>query len=445
MTDSLHVIVIGAGIGGLCLAQGLRRAGVTVEVHERDAEPGSRWEGYRIHIDPAGARSLRACLPGPLWEAFLATSGPGGDVGFVTEQLDELVVVEESITYRSGVADPGEHHYAVDRRTLRRLLLAGLDDVVRFGAELVRYEHTDDGRVVAIFADGRRAVGDVLVGADGVSSRVRRQYLPHAEPVAAGVGGVAHKLFLTDDTRRWVPPRLQSGMNLVMADEPVSLFTSAYEPPPAARSTLDAVAGGSPEGIDAPYILCALNAAPALLPDDLTALDDDAVRRVADGLTARWHPDLRRLLAESDPASRSGLMFTVSPEVPPWDSTNVTVLGDAIHTMPPTGGLGGNTAMRDARLLAQLLTEVARGERDLLAAVGEFEAEMRDYGYAAVRGALSVRDQMLSTGALGAFATRAWFRLCAAVPALRRLSFRGGDWRDALAAPRDWERSAPAA
>jgi 2-polyprenyl-6-methoxyphenol hydroxylase-like FAD-dependent oxidoreductase len=443
MKDTLRVIVIGAGLGGLCLAQALRKAGVAVEVYERDREPGSRWEGYRIHLDPAGARSLRACLPHPLWEAFLATSGHGGDLGFVTEQLDELVIVEESITYPYGGSDPTENHYAVDRATLRRLLLARLDDAVHFGAEFVRYEHTGDGRVAAIFADGHRAVGDVLVGADGTSSRVRRQYLPHAEPVAAGVGGVAHKLFLDDSTRAWIPRRLQDGMNLVIADGPVSLFTSVYEPPPGARSALQAATGVAAAGIDAPYILCALNVDPAVLPHDLTALDDDAVRRTVDRLVAGWHPDLRRLLAESDPASRNALSFTVSPQIAPWQSTNVTVLGDAIHTMPPTGGLGGNTALRDARLLGQMLTAVARGDRDLAAAVGEYETEMRDYGYAAVRGALSVRDQMLATGAAGTFAARTWFRICRAVPSLRRRTFRH-DWRD-IAAPRSWERSAPEA
>ena len=41
------VVIIGAGLGGLCLAQGLRTAGIPVQVYERDARPGSRWEGYR--------------------------------------------------------------------------------------------------------------------------------------------------------------------------------------------------------------------------------------------------------------------------------------------------------------------------------------------------------------------------------------------------------------
>ncbi len=58
----------------------LRRAGVPVAVFERDEHPASRWEGYRIHVDRAGARSLRACLPDHLWRAFPATAAPGDGV-----------------------------------------------------------------------------------------------------------------------------------------------------------------------------------------------------------------------------------------------------------------------------------------------------------------------------------------------------------------------------
>uniref|UniRef100_UPI000584DA1E NAD(P)-binding protein n=1 Tax=Actinoalloteichus spitiensis TaxID=252394 RepID=UPI000584DA1E len=94
-----HVLVIGGGIGGLCLAQGLRAAGVPVTVHERDTHPAGRWEGYRIHIDPAGARSLRACLPDRLWRAFLDLAAPGGEFGFLTERLTELLVVEEELSH----------------------------------------------------------------------------------------------------------------------------------------------------------------------------------------------------------------------------------------------------------------------------------------------------------------------------------------------------------
>lgn len=264
--SQLNVVVIGGGVGGLCLAQGLHAAGVSVEVFERDTAPGSRGEGYCIDIDPAGARSLRACLPPAHWAAFLATSGPGGDLGFLTDQLGELVVVEESLMYPHRGEDPAEDHYQVDRAVLRRILLAGLEDRVRFGSEFVRYEPAPEGRVAAVFADGYRAVGDVLVGADGAASRVARQYLPQARHVEAGIAGIAHKLWLTESTRRRLPARLQQGMNVISGSKPVSLFTAVFQPPSEAAAALARLTPAA-AGIDlAPYLLCALVADTAILP-----------------------------------------------------------------------------------------------------------------------------------------------------------------------------------
>jgi 2-polyprenyl-6-methoxyphenol hydroxylase-like FAD-dependent oxidoreductase len=419
----MQVLIIGGGIGGLALAQGLRRSGVDVAVHERDHGVGSRWEGYRIHINPTGARALHALLPAAGWQEFLATAGPGGDFGFLTEQLDELVVVEESIMYPDA-ADPTENHYAADRATLRRVLSGGLEDVVRFGSEYVGYTHRPDGRVEARFADGSTVVADVLVGADGPASRVRAQLLPQASPVDAGVVGVGQKIWLDEGTRAELG-RLGTGMNAVQPNAPCFLFTSVFDPPAATGAR--------------PYLLCALVTRPELVPPDVTELDTDALRAVVDVLAAGWHPRLRRALAASDPESRSAVTFSAAPPVPTWSSGPVTVLGDAIHVMPPIGGLGGNTALRDAHLLSRLLPAVDRGEGDLLDAIAEYEAEMRDYGTAAVRYAVEQAGQLLSAGAAATVATRAFFRLCAAVPPLRRRAFARG-WA-APATARGWERN----
>lgn len=439
MSGGLHMLVIGGGIGGLCLVQGLRRAGVDVSVYERDAAPGSRWEGYCIEVNPAGSRALHACLPDPLWRAFLGTAGPGGEFGFLTERLKELVVIEEPVMYPRGATDPTEDHYAVDRRTLRSLLLHGLDDAVHFGAEFVCYEATDDGRVVAIFADGRRAVGDVLIGADRASSRVRRQYLLQAHQTPLGVGGVGHKLPLTPAARAWLPPRLLRGMNSINVNAPLFLFTAVFDPPAHTPATLEEVAGPPPDGVGEPYLLGALVAELAVLPSNLMDLDSDGLRRVVDELTTGWHPLLRRMLADSDPDARTALEFAAAEPVPFWPTTIVTVLGDAIHPMPPVGGLGGNTAMRDAHLLCQLLTAADRGRLPLLDAIAHYEQEMREYGFAAVRASVHMQRQALSTGTLPTLATRSWFRLCRALSPVRRLTFAHG-W-DQLAAPRPWEQA----
>lgn len=397
----MKVIIVGGGIGGLALAQALRRDHVETEVYERDTSVGSRQEGYRIHINPAGARALHACFPAESWQEFRQTAGPGGTFGFLTERLAELVVIEESIMYPGCAADPAEDHYAADRATLRRLLSRDLDDVLRFGAEFVDYEVLPDGRVRAQFLDGRSAVGDLLIGADGAASRVRRQLLPGVTTVDADAIGVAHKVWLTDEVHTELPPQLLTGMNLIDPDAPFFLFTSVFEPP---------------AGTGRPYLLCALVVRSDALPPDVTELDSDALRVAVDVLVAGWDPSLRRALAGSDPAARSAVAFRATGPLPTWAPGPVTVLGDAIHVMPPIGGLGGNTALRDAHLLGRLLPAVDRGERELAVAVGEYEAEMRAYGPAAVRYSMEQKDQALRTGAAAQAGTRAFFRLCADIP-----------------------------
>ena len=70
-----HVVIIGGGIGGLTLAQGLRQAGISAAVYERDRTPTDRLQGYRVHISPAGSLALHARLPPHLFEAFERTAG----------------------------------------------------------------------------------------------------------------------------------------------------------------------------------------------------------------------------------------------------------------------------------------------------------------------------------------------------------------------------------
>jgi 2-polyprenyl-6-methoxyphenol hydroxylase-like FAD-dependent oxidoreductase len=70
--------------------------------------------------------------------------------------------------------------------------------------------------------------------------------------------------------------------------------------------------------------------------------------------------------------------------VPAWPPSRVTVLGDAIHAMSPARGSGANTALQDAALLCRLLGTVAVDGADIVAAIGDYERQMREYGYAAV-------------------------------------------------------------
>ncbi|GIF62200.1 FAD-dependent oxidoreductase [Asanoa ishikariensis] len=420
----INVVIIGGGIGGLALAQGLRRHGVQVAVYERDAHRDDRLDRYRLAINPAGSRSLRACLPDQQWQVFLDTAGrPGGGFGFLGTDLRELVVVEDAIMY-PHVADPAERSYPVDRHTLRGILLDGLGDTVHYGKTFDRYEIGAAGRPTAHFADGTTATGDILVGADGINSRLRAQYLPAATCHDTHAIGVGLKLPLDRDTRTWLPARLGQGMNLVMTAAPQFLFTSAFE-------------RQQPAGDD--YLLCAFVARDDQFPAHPEGLDGTRLKAHIASLTTDWHPALRQLIDQCPPEDVSAYPFRASDRPTRWTPSQVTVLGDAVHSMPPTGGNGANTALRDAALLTRQLSQVAQGQLPLLDAIGDYEADMRDYGFQAVDLAMETLRQGLTSNPVDMFFSRAWFRFCDLAAPLRRMTF-GNSWAK-VSAPRQWERA----
>jgi 2-polyprenyl-6-methoxyphenol hydroxylase-like FAD-dependent oxidoreductase len=76
-TTPLHVLIIGAGTGGLCLAHGLKRAGISVAVYERDRTRTGGLQGYRVGIDPDGSRALHAIHKPVIGRAVLAGTRTG--------------------------------------------------------------------------------------------------------------------------------------------------------------------------------------------------------------------------------------------------------------------------------------------------------------------------------------------------------------------------------
>ncbi|MBB6345297.1 MAG: FAD-binding monooxygenase [Nonomuraea muscovyensis] len=411
------IAIIGGGIGGLCLAQGLRRAGRTVTVYERDRTPADRLQGYRVHIDPQGARALHDCLPPRLWRAFLDTTGRGGqDFGFLTERLELLTLLETR-----PAADPADDHHSVSRITLRQVLLSGLEDTVRFGSTFERYERRPDGRTELFFADGSSATADVVVAADGGNSRVRRQYLPHAERVDTGITTVAGKFPLTAETRRLVSPRLTAGPNSVIPPAGMGMFCAPHDVDgrtPVAGIGVTEQAGALMDNT-AGYVLWAVGAAEGRFPSDVSDMTGEQLKATVARMIGSWHPDLRELVARSDPESVSLLPIRTSVPIEPWQPTAVTLIGDAIHSMTPMRGIGANIALRDARLLSGALTSGL----DPITAISRYEAEMRRYGFAAVRDSLQAAHQFVGGNRLARTGFKTFLRATRRFPSLKARAF----------------------
>jgi hypothetical protein len=224
MSEPFHVLIIGGGIGGLTLAQGLKRDGIRAAVYERDRTLTDRLQGYRVHISPTGGFALHECLPPHLFEVFDRTCGaPTSAVRFFTEQMRLLLAFDGDFV---ASTDPVARHRSASRITLRQVLLAELDNV-HFAKTSQRYEERR-GRIIAYFEDGTTAEGDVLVAADGGGSRVRRQFLPDAQRIETGVIGIAGKIFL-DTARDRIARPLLDGISLVAARGGLGLFVAIQE------------------------------------------------------------------------------------------------------------------------------------------------------------------------------------------------------------------------
>jgi len=423
---SFRVAVVGGGIGGLCLAHGLRRDGIDVAVYERTEVRDDWLQGYRIHINPAGSSALQSCLPPALWEAFLATAGrPSAGFGFFTEQLGELLYLPyELIT--NGPGDPARAHHSVSRISLRQVLLRDLDDTVHFGKVFRRYEQNADGTVTAHFADGTSITCDVLVAADGANSAVRRQYLPDARRVDTGVVAVAGKLPLTEQAKAWLPERLRTGVSNILPAGEGFLFVAVWE------GDRRAVAALRPDGAPGrsggllldntqDYLFWAYAAGRDRYPADVVSGGDGAVlQQVVASAIDGWHPDLTRMVTSSDPSTVAPVIVRSMAPVPAWTTTSITLIGDAIHNMTPMAGIGANTALRDAALLRDKLIAAHRGETDLLAAIHDYETQMLDYGFAAVKLSLRNAQMAASSNRLTRWAFATMLRATNRLPPLKR-------------------------
>ncbi len=432
--QAFHVAIIGGGIGGLCLAQGLKKAGVSVAVYERDHSRTARLQGYRIHINPNGSRALYECLPQHLYDVFLSTCGKSSKgFNFVTEGMKELLYISTDAMGVKTESDPIDSHKSVSRFTLRQVLLTGLEEIIHFNKQFTRYEETPDGKITACFEDGTSVTCDVLIGAEGGNSQIRKQLLPDAQRTDTGYRAIQGKTPLTDEIKRLLPSRLLDGPASVIAPHGDGLFVAVqqFQQKPAEIEEIADAIQLHPDLLlsdTSDFIGWGFTARQQRYPvgKDVAKMDGAALKQVVLGMTQNWHPFLQRLMQEADPTTVIFTPFYSAVPVEPWQTRHVTLLGDAIHSMTPARGIGANTALRDARLLCQQLRAASNGELPLLQAIHDYEREMIRYGFAAVLSSKKALEQSAAlANPVNLAITKTMFRLMNAIPPLKQRAFGG--------------------
>jgi 2-polyprenyl-6-methoxyphenol hydroxylase-like FAD-dependent oxidoreductase len=434
-TKNLKVLIIGGGIGGLCLAQGLKKAGINFVIFERNKDNNSWLEGYRLNINPIGSAALYQCLPPHLWNAFLAgVADPKEGIGFMTEKLKELIFIDEAMMVGYS-HDPSKNLYAAGRKTLRYVLQAGLENEIIYGKDFERYEQLPDGKVKAIFDDGSYTIGDVLIGADGANSKVRQQLLPNAKRVTTDAVAVGGKTMLNNDSRKWLAEVFTSRMNVIMPLKKYFFFTAAFDHEIKNSLSSDEIkktaikAGIDPDKFfdnDENYILWAFITHKNEFEQGLKNPGADVLNLVLNKIEA-WHPDIKKLIKEANHQSVALIPLKVMLPIKNWKVTNVTILGDAVHNMPPLYGMGANMALHDAVILSAQLNRSANGECSLSEALHLYQEKMLKDGFKALNTSMTYTKQAISNNILQRIISRAWFKLCAAIPFFKKMSF-GARW-----------------
>jgi 2-polyprenyl-6-methoxyphenol hydroxylase-like FAD-dependent oxidoreductase len=320
MAAGPRTLIVGAGIGGLTAAIALRRAGVEAEVFERAPELGEIGAG--IVLSANATRVL-------------------GRLGLLQDVASRGTVIRAAVGYRSGggaisslpVDLSDAPSIGLHRAELQQALLAALPrDCIHLGHEFERLEASAGG-VTAHFAGGRAASGDVLIGADGLRSRVRARLIGDGEPEYRGYQcwrGVCSLPAGDLLTESWgagmrvglVPVGRRGTAWWCTANEP----EDAHEGPGAEKAKL--------------------------------------VR-----LFGRWHAPIPAAIAGTDAAAIIKNAICDRDPVRAWGRGACTLLGDAAHPATPNMGQGGCMAIEDAAVLALCLP----GSSDPAAALRAYE------------------------------------------------------------------------
>ena len=327
----LRVMVAGGGIGGLCAALVLKNQGFDVSVFEKTET--YKPFGGPIQIASNALESLLRIDAGVYKQIMSQATVIGDRKNGLKDGLSSEWFATFDL-YSPAKARNQDVSVVIDRPKLQDILLSAIGDCVQTGAEVVGYEPSAaNGRVIGILSDGTRHEADMLVGADGIWSKVRAVLDPNPkDPVWSGYTCFAAIANCVPDDIKEVGYKVYLGSR--------KYFVSVD------------VGGGRVQW----YAF--LN----VPPKSLSLAPGDQLRWLKETQFNDWSPEVHQLL-DSTPIEEVEQrdLYDRIPELR-WASGRVCLLGDAAHPMMPNLGQGGGMAIEDALVLGQELRRIGSPE-----------------------------------------------------------------------------------
>ncbi|KAL5362631.1 FAD/NAD(P)-binding domain-containing protein [Aspergillus floccosus] len=383
-TSQKHILIVGAGLTGLILAQALRHLNQTQSaansqvrysyaIYERDPYAFARGAGWSLTIHWA-LTDLHNILPPDILAGFsdclvnpgAAEQGNPGKFQFLDLRTGQP---KESWPIPANAAS------RVSREKLLALLMRNLD--IQWSKQLADISHPSDSSVTAHFTDGSCATGDLLVGCDGARSMVRRLLCPAiARPHRLPVRLIGLRvLYPVEKVRQHCEP---IDVHFFQGGDPRTnvyfWFSFIHLPRPTDLDTHATC-----------QIMMSWPYQPGFLGNKTpTEMPESNADRLAwmRTLAADWAEPFRQLVYDLPPETelREIVLEDWPPRLGAWEHRKgtVTLVGDAAHGMTMFRGEAANHGVIDASVLIRLLTASTKGESptELEDIIQEYESEM---------------------------------------------------------------------
>ncbi len=321
----LKVVIIGAGVGGLAAASTILKLcpGVDVKVYEKEDKDDP--SGYALLLTPNGGMVLKNL---GLEAALLAKAERVN----ASQSYNSSAVLQEKKNVRELGSSLGFPFLAIKRKSLHDILLSQLDDnIVCYGFECKEVKQKGD-KVVVIFENDESIEGDIVIIANGASSKLRQSVFPDSKLIISNIisaRGIINKEDL---------------VGLDLAEQ-----TSYFYGEQGKRFVILALPNGDKYW----------NA--MLMLDEFKQGAHVAYERIKEGFS-NWPDVVVKLMDVNENTVIIRPLCETEP-MKSWSQGCITLLGDAAHAVLPTLGQGANQALLDAYSIAK---SISKGHQDNL-------------------------------------------------------------------------------
>ncbi|MCE7064898.1 NAD(P)/FAD-dependent oxidoreductase [Dyadobacter sp. CY326] len=370
-----QIAVVGGGPAGLTLTRLLQLQGANVKVYERDIDKNARVQGAPLDMhEGSGLSALRAAH---LLEEFKKHFRPGADRKTIVNARAEVFYSDHETATR---ADFGNEHFRpeIDRGQLRKIFLESLQpETVIWDSQFVSMQAQNEGWLLH-FKNGSSAYADIVIAADGARSKIR-SYITDVKPFYTGITMLEGNVQYAEKAVPEICKLLNSGALLAFGK---------------GRNLLMGLKG---DGNLTFYASFKTDESWAVT-NGLDYADNLEVLGWFRKAYPEWSSIWFKLFENAMTAFIPRPLYCMPPDQSWKAQSNLTMLGDAAHVMPPSAGEGANMAMVDALELSQCLCSAHF--LDIQSAIAAYERQMQERAAEAAKISLQNGEWMHSEDAL---------------------------------------------